>query len=733
MLPRSVRTAFLVISIQASTMAQQPQATPPPTPATTQKPATPQVDSDDVVRITTNLVQIDVSVTRDGKQVTDLQPEDFEIFQDGKPQTITNFSYVANVPGIAPATTPATAKSKDKTAPPVPPAKINLNDQRRTIALVVDDLGMSFESMARLRPQIKKFLDTLLPNDLVAIVRTGGEVGSLQQFTTDRRVLQSALDHLRWNPCSRAGLNVFQPIGPKGDDDFSIPEASNTGVCSEVMVYSSFRALHYILEGMSQLPGRKSMMFFSDYLPVQDQAPDAHQQTKAMAGDTRDSPISAVNTDALTPDNNYYAQLERIAEMAIRSSVVIYSVDTRGLQYTGVTAAERGTGVTSRTLRSNPGAASQGTGRSQQMWIGQQGSDLIARQSGGFLVRNVNDFGFNRVMEDQQGYYLIGFRPADETFDRNFHRIKAKVKRGGMTVRTRDGFYGFTEDQVHPAKPEVADEITKSLVSPFGAHDLTVQLTSFFVEEVGKAPVLRSFVFLDAHNLTFKDAPDGWHVTNLGVSTILFGDNGKIIGREDQTGNLRFRGPGYERALRDGIAYSFDTAIKFRGKFQLRVAVRDADSGRIGAAGQFVDIPDLKNGKLALSGIVVRDASQPLSLIASTQDEEVLTGPAVRRFRQGSTAAYTYYIYNANNAAGTPRLTSQTLIFRDGKPIVSNQPSPINMQGQTDPQRILALHRVELGKDMAPGTYVLQIIVRDPTDKQKPRVASQWIDFEVVN
>src|SRR5439155_1006460 len=343
--------------------------------------------------------------------------------------------------------------------------------------------------------------------------------------------LESALDRLGWNRCSRAGLYVVQPAGPKADDDFNIPEASNTGVCSEVMVFSSFKALRYILQGMSHLPGRKSMMFFSDYLPVQDQEPSAYEQTKRIAGDTADTPITSVNTDARIFDNNYYGQLERIAEMAIRSSVVIYSVDTRGLQYTGTTAVDHTT-VTSRVVRANPGAAAaeqRMRDRSRQLWISQQGSDLIARQSGGFLVRNTNDFGFNRVMDDQQGYYLIGFRPTEETFNRNFHRIKAKVKRGGVSVRTRDGFYGFTDEQARPKKPEAVSEMTKALMSPFGASDLTVQLTSFFIDEAGKAPALRSFVFLDAHTLTFKDLPDGWHVTNLDINTMLFGDNGKVV------------------------------------------------------------------------------------------------------------------------------------------------------------------------------------------------------------
>src|SRR6185369_14799423 len=169
-----VRVLLTISLLLANLTIASAQQAPPPLMPPPQKP--PEIDSPEVVRITTNLVQVDVSVTRDGKPVADLQPEDFEIFEDGKPQTITNFSYVSNIPGARPAPASTDTRPKDPTAPLVPPAQINLSDQRRTIALVVDDLGMSFESIARLRLQIKKFLDTLLPSDLVAIIRTGGEV-----------------------------------------------------------------------------------------------------------------------------------------------------------------------------------------------------------------------------------------------------------------------------------------------------------------------------------------------------------------------------------------------------------------------------------------------------------------------------------------------------------------------------------------------------------------------------
>lgn len=89
----------LLFSLSLNLRGQQPSTTP--TPAAAQKPKTPGDQDQDLVRITTNLVQVDVVVTKDGKQVRDLKPEDFEIFDDGKSQKITEFSYISTVPPAA--------------------------------------------------------------------------------------------------------------------------------------------------------------------------------------------------------------------------------------------------------------------------------------------------------------------------------------------------------------------------------------------------------------------------------------------------------------------------------------------------------------------------------------------------------------------------------------------------------------------------------------------------------
>src|SRR6266550_9066340 len=130
MIRRTFLSLMLLVSLVPWATGQQPQqrpATEPSKPATMQPQTAPDVDSQDVVKITTNLVQVDAVVTKDGKQVTDLKPEDFQLFEDGKPQTITNFSYISNVPTV-PSKVAAMPPAKDKTGAPVVPAAARPHD-----------------------------------------------------------------------------------------------------------------------------------------------------------------------------------------------------------------------------------------------------------------------------------------------------------------------------------------------------------------------------------------------------------------------------------------------------------------------------------------------------------------------------------------------------------------------------------------------------------------------------
>src|SRR5215207_840104 len=191
---------FLAVSTVCPALAAQ---TPAPAPTQPQQtPPQPQPAGDDeVVRITTKLVQTDVVVTdKDGRQVTDLKAEDFEILENGEPQEITNFSYVSAAPAAAAAGSPTpTPTARDKAGvPPPPPARLRPEQVRRAIALVVDDLRMSHEAIHATRQALKKYVDEQVqPGDLVAIIRTSAGIGALQQFTNDRQQLYAAIERVR--------------------------------------------------------------------------------------------------------------------------------------------------------------------------------------------------------------------------------------------------------------------------------------------------------------------------------------------------------------------------------------------------------------------------------------------------------------------------------------------------------------------------------------------------------
>ena len=674
-------------------------------------------DETDVVRIRTNLVQIDaVVVDKAGNQLKDLGVNDFEIYEDGKRQTITNFSYVSNV------STEASTVAVKKGMPTVP-AAIRPEQPRRIIALVVDDLGISNESAVSLKKQLRKFIDTEMePNDLVAIVRTGGEMGALQQFTTDKRLLHRAVDRLRRHQCSRVGWTVMTPVSSLG--------ASEISLCARGTELLSARALNFVVQGLAELPGRKAMVVFADNLPLTYLSLTSTNEARGSGDEVSGEP-QAVSNDP-SPGLSLESALMTIAERAIRASVVIYAVDTSGVQPIAITAADsfpRINGVSSGVT-----PASVIRGRSHQLQDSRAGGDLMARETGGFLIRNSNDFQLPRVMKDQEGYYLIGYRPTEETFNRRHHHVRAQVKRPGVTLRTREGFFGVTDAEAQP-KRTARDRLNLALMSPFAVADIDVDLTALFVNTAANGSELHSFIYFPARDLTFSDEPDGWHQAVFDLSGVIFGDNGTPVKTVAETRTLRLRRQAYDDVLSRGLVYRLVLPVPKPGSYQFRVALRDATTSRIGSAGQFVEVPNLKNDKLMLSGITASgyvDSNDAPGAQTRTE-REAMSGPSRRKFRTPANLYYGYVIYNAKlDNAQQPKLVTSMRIIREGKIVFEGQPTPVDLTGQTDFQRIVAGSGLQLGTEMTPGEYILQVIVTDILAKEKQRTETQWIDFEIV-
>jgi len=231
-----------------------------------------------VFRVTTSLVQVDAVVTdAKGHYVTSLKPEDFEILLDKKPQAITNLSYVdlESPSSNSNALTPAT---ESKPASVIRPEQV-----RRSMVIVVDDLSLSFTSIAAVRRTLQQFVEKQMqPGDLVAIWQVGRSNSVFQQLTTDKRVLEAAIRTVRWNPRSE----IF-------------PDRT----------YLMFSTLSLLMNELQDTGGRKALVLMSD-------AP------YPLGVDWTD-PVAARRQQALRD----------VIDKANRSGTVIHTIDMRGVAY----------------------------------------------------------------------------------------------------------------------------------------------------------------------------------------------------------------------------------------------------------------------------------------------------------------------------------------------------------------------------------------------------------------
>ena len=726
---------FVLLLCLAALAQQTDNSRPQPTPSPESDPQQPsRSNEDEVVRITTNLVQVDAVVTdKNGKLITDLRSDEVQIFEDGHPQKITNFSFVNPE---ASTSRPLPVSAPDKNAPPLPLTKLRPEDVRRTIALVVDDLGLSFRSTYDVRNALKKFVDQQMqPGDLVAIIRTSGGIGALQQFTADKLQLYAAIERVKWSVNGRSSVGAFAPMEGKIPGEDRLKAADSKQVANEdlnqfredVFAVGTLGAVSYVVRGMRELPGRKSILLMSDGFKISS-ADDSERNYRTLLA------------------------LRRLIDQANRATVVIYTMNASGLQVYGLTAADATNG------RSSEEVEQMLSDRRTSAFESQDGLNYLARETGGIAIHNTNDLsgGIRRVIEDQRSYYLIGYRPEESTFDtksgrRTFHKLSLKITRPGkFSVRMRNGFYGISESDEKALAVTPQQQILRALTSPFGAAGVRIRLTTLFANDTKAGSYMRSLLYINANDLTFTDLPDGGHKAEFDVVAITFGDNGNVVDQVGKSFTLRARAEEYTRLRRDGFVFFLTVPIKKAGAYQLRAALRDHASTRVGSASQFIDVPDIKKNRLVISGILINAVeTSPASRAAapadgavnqpdsSTNDPETARmsiNAATRQLKHGQQLQYSVIVYNArlDKTAAKPQIYTQVRFFRDGALVFSGAERPLREVNQPDLKRIAILGAVKLGAELTPGEYVLQITVTDPLADEKHRVATQWIDFEIV-
>jgi len=704
--------------------------------ASGQQPAAPAPDSqrpETIFTVTSTLVQVDAVVTdSQGHRVTDLTPEDFQVFEDGKLQTLTHFSYVQVTPGrkVAPEPKVMGPKPSPKAVsalPPAPLAQLRPEDVRRTIVLMVDDLGLSFDSMAFVRKSLRRFVnEQMQPGDLVAICRTGAGSGALQQFTIDKRVLLSVIDGLRWNLSGRFGASYFEPYGkysglaeqlggvPSSGDSRSL-DVSYDVESNAIATVGTLGAVNYIVAALRDMPGRKSIVLFSD----------GFQLFANANGPRMHGPDS--HGVALVSDDYDEAQrvLHHLIDRTNRSGTVIYTMDASGLQ-TGQLGAQDNVRGQQRALNS---LTHIGSGRDAIDNTLKQSLAYLAERTGGLAYENGNDMNWalDRVLEDQEGYYLLGFHPPEGTLhstnrSSGYHRIQVKVTRAGLQVRSRSGFFGETDDEAIPKFNSPIEQLRATMLSPFKSSGVDVRLTALYAEVPKQGPVVRNLLRINAADVTWRRDARGADWAQILLVAMATGEGDRALGAMGRVFDIHVDPGKMNEALRDGVLYMLDVPVPKRGAYQIRVAVRDQATNKVGSATQFIQIPDLKKG-LALTSIVLQDGEP-------SPDRPVVPGiaAALRRFKQGSSLEFLCAVENGRKKGPEVDLATRVRVLRDGKEVYS---APARLIDLPAGGRVV-FGALKLADSMTPGDYDLQVTAAQRNGGKGAAAVGQWTDFTVL-
>lgn len=670
--------------------------------------------TDDRVIVNTNLVQVDAVVTdKNNKPVTDLQPGDFELIEDGHVRPIAAFSYI-NLVSSDPQLTNVTRNSVTPLVNARPPDTHAARPEnvRRAIAIVVDDFGLSFESIARLRSALEKFVLThTMPTDFIAVIRTSGGPGAIQQFTTNRAQIIATIRRIRWYPTGRGRMSAIDSIVPLDHDDVGNDlQGYNTtrppDLSSKEFMGGSLGALYFVVNGLARFPGRKSIVLISEKLPLT----------------TRDAQISGGGR-----------ALDKLIQTANQYSIVISTIDARGLPKAGLTADDNQYDL----------AANQIDKRSLERRITfrvqQDTLSYLAQETGGVFVHGSNDLtvGLRRTVDSEQGYYLLAFRPEDDNKEQaRLYKVSLRLKRPDLVLRSRAAFHKFVPQRdIEPPVRTKQEILRDALSSPFVKEDLRLKLTALFT---GSGQV-RVLLHLNGEDVDLARSSNGTFDGSLDIAAVAFDDNGKVAQQLAQARVLSVPGESYESFVREGMVYSLTLPIKRAGPYQVRVAVRDS-SGRVGSDSQFVEVPEPSKSRLAVTGFIVQGAeASDARTSASDQStdpgvgDRIKRNPAVRQFFSGDVLHYSYLIYGAQQRAkGNGNLLSQVRLFRDADQVFASETQQVRANETIADQGILAGGSLRLGSALKPGEYFLQVIVTDKSAPVERQVVDQWVDFAIV-
>ena len=695
-------------------------------------------DEQEVIKISSNLVSVDVVVKdKKGKFVTDLKAEDFVISENGVPQHVEFFD--STLTSEKRTGRPATATGSTE-ARPAPPSGL----PRNIIALVLDGQSTELANLKHVREGIEKYIrERISDSDSVALFSISGGLQLLQSFTQDKAALIAAVDkaYTSSNVSKTAeARSVAQEINSLRNKISSgaptdVPASPSAGAAGSAAAqtliaqhvleqYMQLRsalsvqqtrpvlaALAAIAEGLRPVPGKKTLVMFSEGF---------------VASETLDW------------------QVQSTIDIANRANVAIYIIDASGL--TGGTPTS-GALVAASPLAAISGENSPesrrrvGGGESifditRQEGLNRQQDLLykISEDTGGRFIKNTNDIavGLDRVDSEIRSRYTLAYRSTDQNFDGSFRKVKIEVRRPDTNVVVRPGYYAIPPSQIVPFSPE--DQKLLANFSSMEANStlpLAMELSPFRSQE-GYYIVPLSFE-IPQTAVQFDRKGDKQRLQLEVLAVVRNEGEDRILSRLGGNFDVALTAQQYESIMKDKISYRQDMQLE-TGNYTVDLIVRDRLSGKVAAKREKLVLPVAGSEFWTTDAVLSRHAE---SLKQTTRSGDVLSEGNVqvrpspsREFYATDNLIIFFKLYNAAVAReiGKPLVRVTVTLMKNGQRVMR----PLDYQlteTATEPVPHLTFAKYIKLAGLQPGKYSAVIESRD-IFQQKVTRQEAW--FSIV-
>jgi VWFA-related protein len=602
---RFVRAFLCLVLSRCSANAWAQQSSQPDTsakpPVVEQKESSAEIVSQDkptTFKVNVKLVVVR-AVVRDelGHAVGNLRKEDFQVFDKGKSQVITQFE--VETPGeVAAKVRQRLAEDSNNPLEASSSGSDSFAVPERYIAYVFDDVHLIFGDLAQVRLAAERHMATLKPTDRAAIFTTSGVMPL--DFTDDRAQLHEALNRLQPRPIVGSGGTSSQdcpPVISYYEADLIVnkndPQAGQVAFAEALACEAEMGMSTTGMTASAAINAARATVTSLSAQALSEGEHESHVSLGTLANIVNrisrmpgQRSVVLVSPGFIIPDLQY--EYDQIVDRAVRAEVVINTLDARGLYVPApfADASRRSIGITGVgvTALGNKALLENAAQNAQDDLLA-----TLANSTGGFFFHNNNDFdeGFRRVSDTPEYSYVLAFVPQNLKLDGSFHSLTVKLNGARkLTLQARRGYYApknyaSPEEQ---AKHEIEDE----MFSQEELHQLPVRLHTQFFKTNDTDAKLVVLAHVDVQHLHFRKT-EGRNNNVLTCVSALFNRDGSFVQGTEKVVTMHWKDETLEHKLASGITLKTSFDVK-PGSYLVRLVVRDSEAQMMSAENGAVEI-----------------------------------------------------------------------------------------------------------------------------------------------